>query len=314
MQIGGQPQVVQILQGRTNEERSSHRPAGRPGDRRAGGAGRSVAFGFVYAGRALVPIRESLERQREFAADASHELRTPLAVIKRQRRGPAPASAAAGRAGRGRRSATWRAEVERLTSLVEDLLLLARSDSGVMRAHAASRSTCRRSPGRRSAAWAHRAEAAMSRCGWTPPRRRCMAIPIGCGSCWGSSSTTPSSHEPGGFGRSGRSRGPGTPGGCLGRGRWSGHRIRGPGSRLRPLLACGRCAAPGGPGSGCRSRAGSPSSMKARSLPPTVWVAGPISRFVCPLRRPDAEQPFLYPGLTRRMQAFSESPQTRRRC
>src|SRR5262249_24888101 len=40
-------------------------------------------FGWVYARRALVPIRDSLaaqrsalSRQREFAADASHELRT----------------------------------------------------------------------------------------------------------------------------------------------------------------------------------------------------------------------------------------------
>src|SRR3954463_15396823 len=50
-----------------------------------------VAFGFgtLYARRALVPIRQSLEAQRlalrrrgECAADGSHELRTPLTVIR----------------------------------------------------------------------------------------------------------------------------------------------------------------------------------------------------------------------------------------
>ena len=31
----------------------------------------ALALGSLYAGRALVPIRESLRRQREFAADAT---------------------------------------------------------------------------------------------------------------------------------------------------------------------------------------------------------------------------------------------------
>jgi signal transduction histidine kinase len=95
-------------------------------------------FGAVYASRALVPIRQSLEaqrvalrRQREFAADASHELRTPLTVIRssvehlqRHRDEPVAESADA--------LEDIDAEVTHLTTLVDDLLLLARSDSGAI--------------------------------------------------------------------------------------------------------------------------------------------------------------------------------------
>jgi len=95
-------------------------------------------FGAVYARRALVPIRESLisqraalRRQREFAADASHELRTPLTVIRGSvellRRNAARPVREVGDA-----LTDIDAEVEHLTSLVEDLLLLARSDSGAI--------------------------------------------------------------------------------------------------------------------------------------------------------------------------------------
>jgi signal transduction histidine kinase len=95
----------------------------------------AVGFGAIYARRALIPIRESLvqqraalRRQREFAADASHELRTPLTVIRssvehlRRNRDD--------RATSGEALDDIDAEVGHLTSLVEDLLLLARSDSG----------------------------------------------------------------------------------------------------------------------------------------------------------------------------------------
>lgn len=99
-----------------------------------------VAFGLgaLYARRALVPIRQSLEgqrlalrRQREFAADASHELRTPLTVIRssvehldRHRNEPLAVSADA--------LDDISAEVDHLTVMVDDLLLLARTDSGAV--------------------------------------------------------------------------------------------------------------------------------------------------------------------------------------
>ena len=98
----------------------------------------AFGFGFVYARRALVPIRESLgnqrtalRRQRDFAADASHELRTPLTVIRssvehltRHRAEPI------GRVGTALEDIDD--EVRHMTSIVEDLLLLARSDSGAI--------------------------------------------------------------------------------------------------------------------------------------------------------------------------------------
>ncbi len=98
----------------------------------------SVLFGYLYARRAMVPIRESLaaqrealRRQREFAADASHELRTPLTVIRSSvehlTRHPDR------RVGEQREALDdIDAEVQHLTVLVDDLLLLARSDSGAV--------------------------------------------------------------------------------------------------------------------------------------------------------------------------------------
>ena len=99
-----------------------------------------VAFGFgtVYARRALVPIRQSLtnqrvalRRQRDFAADASHELRTPLTVIRSsvehlQRHRAEPVGEV------GTALEDIDDEVRHMTAMVEDLLLLARSDSGAI--------------------------------------------------------------------------------------------------------------------------------------------------------------------------------------
>jgi signal transduction histidine kinase len=91
----------------------------------------ALFVGTVYADRALVPIRESLRRQREFAADASHELRTPLAVIRSsvdhlERHRDEPVGAV------GEAVRDIRDETEHLTALVADLLMLARTDSGAI--------------------------------------------------------------------------------------------------------------------------------------------------------------------------------------
>ncbi|MFF2327686.1 MULTISPECIES: ATP-binding protein [unclassified Streptomyces] len=82
-----------------------------------------------HVGSALAARQESEMRVRQFVADASHELRTPLASIRgyaeltrrgREETGP------------DTRHALGRieSEAERMTGMVEDLLLLARLDAG----------------------------------------------------------------------------------------------------------------------------------------------------------------------------------------
>jgi signal transduction histidine kinase len=91
----------------------------------------ALVVGWIYAERALVPIRDALRRQREFAADASHELRTPLAIVRGSvedlRRNADQPVATVGHA-----LDDIEGEVDRLTALVDDLLLLARTDSGTV--------------------------------------------------------------------------------------------------------------------------------------------------------------------------------------
>jgi signal transduction histidine kinase len=48
----------------------------------AGGLVLALFGGFFLASRALVPVRSAFQRQRDFVADASHELRTPLMLIR----------------------------------------------------------------------------------------------------------------------------------------------------------------------------------------------------------------------------------------
>ncbi len=82
-----------------------------------------------HVGAALAARQDSETRLRRFVADASHELRTPLAAIRgyselaARRAGDLPPEVAAllDRVG---------SQTERMTALVEDLLLLARLDAG----------------------------------------------------------------------------------------------------------------------------------------------------------------------------------------
>lgn len=83
---------------------------------------------LYMADKAIIPVRKSWQRQRDFVADASHELRTPLAVMQTNLElvmgNPKETVEEQER---------WleniQTEVAHMTRLVEDLLFLARIDS-----------------------------------------------------------------------------------------------------------------------------------------------------------------------------------------
>jgi two-component system, OmpR family, sensor histidine kinase CiaH len=84
----------------------------------------ATAGGLFVAGIAIRPVRRGFDRQREFVADASHELRTPLAVIRTNAE-----TIAASRPG-DEAAGDIAAEASYMTRLLDDLLVLARSDHG----------------------------------------------------------------------------------------------------------------------------------------------------------------------------------------
>ncbi|WEK54415.1 MAG: HAMP domain-containing sensor histidine kinase [Candidatus Cohnella colombiensis] len=88
----------------------------------------SVIAGFFLAGRALIPIRNSWDKQQRFVADASHELRTPTAIIHAQTelllRHPTHSIEQ-----ESPHIAVILKESRRMNRLLDDLLTLARSDS-----------------------------------------------------------------------------------------------------------------------------------------------------------------------------------------
>ena len=90
------------------------------------------AIGYYMAGRALIPLKEAYDKQKQFAADASHELRTPLAVVM--------ASADLLLADPSIQNPFLRqvleylkSEVKKMTNLVSDLLMVARSDNNALK-------------------------------------------------------------------------------------------------------------------------------------------------------------------------------------
>ncbi len=77
---------------------------------------------FLFSGRAVAPVVESLEKQKRFITDAGHELKTPLAVIS------ANVDVLELESGKSEWSASIKNQVKRMNSLVKNLLTLSRMD------------------------------------------------------------------------------------------------------------------------------------------------------------------------------------------
>ncbi|HEV7703944.1 MAG TPA: HAMP domain-containing sensor histidine kinase [Gemmatimonadaceae bacterium] len=83
--------------------------------------------GWLLAGKSVAPVERSMEQMRRFMADAAHELRTPVAVLRSRVDVTLehPRDAATYETALGE----LRGEVERITTLVNDLFTLARADA-----------------------------------------------------------------------------------------------------------------------------------------------------------------------------------------
>lgn len=87
------------------------------------------AIGWWLSGLAMEPVRESYQRLRQFTADASHELRNPIATI--QTNVQVALAETNPQMERSQLEAIERL-TRRLGKLVDDLLFLARQDSGIV--------------------------------------------------------------------------------------------------------------------------------------------------------------------------------------
>jgi signal transduction histidine kinase len=94
-----------------------------------GALGLAAVGGLYMAGRAVRPVREAFDRQRAFIADASHELKTPLTLIRVDTE-----VLQSGLENPDDRELTGEvlAETDRMSTVLSDLLTMARLDAGVL--------------------------------------------------------------------------------------------------------------------------------------------------------------------------------------
>lgn len=84
--------------------------------------GAMLVLVWALSRRAIRPIAENMQRQRQFVTDAGHELKTPLAIIQ------ANVEAMELMGGESKYSRNIRSQVRRLSGLTQNLLTLARMD------------------------------------------------------------------------------------------------------------------------------------------------------------------------------------------
>lgn len=91
----------------------------------------SIIASFILSKKTLTPIKEIVERQREFVENVSHELRTPLTIIQAQQELllQEPNSKVIDKT---EEISVTLDETKRLSKLTKDLLLLTRADSKTM--------------------------------------------------------------------------------------------------------------------------------------------------------------------------------------
>jgi len=89
------------------------------------------SIGWLLSGIAIAPVKESYQSLKQFTADASHELRNPIATIKTNIQ-TLLSYPEINRETQKKQLEIIERLTQRLSNLVNDLLFLARSDSGII--------------------------------------------------------------------------------------------------------------------------------------------------------------------------------------
>lgn len=89
------------------------------------GWGGMLLLVVLLSKKAILPIARNLERQKQFVTDAGHEIKTPLAIIM------ANTEAMELHGGESKWSRNIKAQTDRLSGLMQNLLVLARLDEGI---------------------------------------------------------------------------------------------------------------------------------------------------------------------------------------